>query len=98
ARRLGPATPACTRRIRRFSSPRLRATNADDGGVRVESPGRASVERRELREEMRTVLTMCVLTGALLGPRHAGAAGILIGDRADQTDTGILEVSSDPPA
>ncbi|HEY5145537.1 MAG TPA: hypothetical protein VII82_02160 [Polyangiaceae bacterium] len=47
---------------------------------------------------MRTVLTMCVLTGALLGPRHAGAAGILIGDRADQTDTGILEVSSDPPA
>jgi hypothetical protein len=47
---------------------------------------------------MRTVLTMCVLTGALLGARHAGAAGILVGDRATQSDTGVLEVSSDPPA
>jgi hypothetical protein len=47
---------------------------------------------------MRTLLTMCVLTGALLGPRHAAGAGIVIGDRAAQTDTGVLEVSSDPPA
>jgi hypothetical protein len=47
---------------------------------------------------MRTVLTMCVLTGALLGSRHAGGAGLPVDDRAAETDTGVLEVSSDPPA
>jgi len=51
---------------------------------------------------MRTLLTTCALVGAalLLVPRArpAQAAGAALGSRSAQTDTGTLEVSSDPPA
>jgi hypothetical protein len=47
---------------------------------------------------MRTLLTMCVLVGALLATGRARAAPAGPGERADQTDTGVLDVTSDPPA
>ena len=46
---------------------------------------------------MRTLLTMCTLVGALLGPPRAQASSA-VADRAGQTDTGFLNVSSTPPA
>ena len=45
---------------------------------------------------MRTLLTMCTLVGALLGPPGAHASDVA--HRAGQTDTGFLNVGSDPPA
>jgi hypothetical protein len=65
-------------------------------GPEFESPGRASVEKARPRKEMRTLLTTCTLIGALLGPQLAEARAVE--GRATQTDTGMLEVSSDPPA
>jgi hypothetical protein len=44
---------------------------------------------------MRTLLTTCALLGAILGSRPAEAR---IDERAAQTDTGVLDVTSDPPA
>jgi hypothetical protein len=46
---------------------------------------------------MRTLLTMCTLVGALLGPPGAQASGIVAG-RAAQADVGFLDVGSNPPA
>jgi len=40
---------------------------------------------------------MCTLVGAFLGPPAALASGG-VGDRPAQTDTGFLNVGSDPPA
>jgi hypothetical protein len=52
---------------------------------------------------MRTLLTTCALIGAVLlvlvpRARQAQAAGSAPGSRSAQTDTGTLEVSSDPAA
>lgn len=51
----------------------------------------------ETARDMRTLLTMCTLVGALLGPPGAQAsAGVA--DRLGQAETGFLGVGSDPPA
>jgi hypothetical protein len=46
---------------------------------------------------MRTLLTMCTLVGALLGPSGVRASGG-VADRSSQKDAGFLNVGSDPPA
>ncbi len=46
---------------------------------------------------MRTLLTMCTLVGALLGPSGAQASDG-VADRSSQTEAGFLNVGSDPPA
>lgn len=51
----------------------------------------------ETARDMRTLLTMCTLVGALLGPPAVQASGA-VADRLGQTETGFLSVGSDPPA
>ena len=46
---------------------------------------------------MRTLLTMCTLVGALLGPPGALASGG-VADRPAHGETGFLNVGSNPPA
>jgi hypothetical protein len=58
---------------------------------------RGSVEKVRTARDMRTLLTMCTLVGALLGPPGALAAGG-VADRPAHGETGFLNVGSNPPA
>src|ERR1700733_657263 len=49
------------------------------------------------RPDMRTLLAMCAVVAAIVCITGSPAAASL-GDRAGQSDSGFLEVASDPPA
>ncbi len=54
-------------------------------------------KRQERRPDMRTLLARCTVVAVLVCAPGAVAA-TLRGDRAGQSDSGTLDVASDPPA
>ena len=61
------------------------------------TPAARPSKREERRSDMRTLLARCTVVAALVCTR--GALGATSpADRAGQSDTGTLDVASDPPA